>query len=156
MEDQHGRFAFQTGKWRVQHRKLRVRLAGCTDWAEFGGTCEAREIMDGAGNVEDNLLDDPSGLYRAAALRRIDPVTGQWTIYWFDQRHTGIDLPMHGHFVGNAGTFLCDDLLNGTPIRVRFIWSRTNTENPRWEQAFSNDSGENWETNWIMDFERIG
>ena len=38
------------------------------------------------------------------------------------------------------------------PIRVRFIWSGVTTPTPRWEQAFSDDGGETWETNWVMDF----
>jgi hypothetical protein len=156
MKNQHGRFAFQTGRWRVQHRKLRERLAGCTDWAEFGGTCEAREIMDGAGNIEDNFLNDPDGPYRAAALRRLDPATGEWTIIWLDQRRANVDPPMRGQFEGATGTFFCDDNFGGVPIRVRFIWSHTDTATPRWEQAFSADAGATWETNWIMDFGRIG
>lgn len=156
IENQHGAFAFQTGRWRVSHKKLRERLANCSDWVEFGGRCEAREIMSSAGNIEDNFLDDPDGAYHAAALRRIDPASGEWTITWFDQRYSGVDPPMRGHFIGSTGTFLCDDMLGETPIRVRFIWSRTDSANPRWEQAFSTDGGESWETNWIMDFERIG
>lgn len=154
MENQHGRFGFQTERWRVKHRKLRERLADCSEWVKFNGTCEAREIMSGTGNIEDNFLDDPVGPYYAAALRRIDPVTGEWTIYWFDQRFVAGDPPMCGAFEGSTGTFFCDDMLDGAPIRVRFIWSRIDTDNPRWEQAFSPDGGANWETNWIMDFER--
>lgn len=154
MENQHGRFAFQTGQWRVKHRKLRERLTGCSEWVEFNGTCEAREIMGGAGNIEDNFLEDPAGAYHAAALRRIDPTTGEWTIYWFDQRFVAGDKPMRGEFKGGTGTFFCNDELNGAPIRVRFIWSCIDTDNPRWEQAFSPDGGANWEINWIMDFER--
>ena len=42
----------------------------------------------------------------------------------------------------------------GKPIRVRFIWSGVTTPTPRWEQAFSEDGGETWETNWITDFTR--
>jgi hypothetical protein len=30
------------------------------------------------------------------------------------------------------------------------------TPTPRWEQAFSEDGGETWETNWVMDFARAG
>jgi hypothetical protein len=37
---------------------------------------------------------------------------------------------------------------------VRFLWTRTDTESPRWEQAFSDDGGRTWETNWEMDFTR--
>jgi hypothetical protein len=155
MQDQHGRFAFQTGIWRVHHRKLHTRLQNCADWVEFSGTCEAREIMGGAGNIEDNFLDDPAGSHHAAALRRIDPASGEWTITWFDQRSSDVDPAMRGIFEGPTGTFLCDDMFGGTFIRVRFIWSRTDTDSPRWEQAFSNDGGIHWETNWIMDFERL-
>jgi hypothetical protein len=36
---------------------------------------------------------------------------------------------------------------------VRFIWTRGPT--PRWEQAFSEDGGRTWETNWVMDYTRI-
>ena len=44
----------------------------------------------------------------------------------------------------------------GRPIRVRFTWSRVTTPTPRWEQAFSDDDGETWETNWVMDFTPAG
>jgi hypothetical protein len=112
--------------------------------------------MDGAGNIEDNFLGDPAGPYHATALRRIDPVSGEWTINWFDQRYSSVDPAMRGYFEGNTGTFLCDAMLDGAPIHMRFIWSRIDSDNPRWEQAFSPDGGTSWETNWIMDFERTG
>jgi hypothetical protein len=28
------------------------------------------------------------------------------------------------------------------------------TPEPRWQQAFSADGGESWETNWVMEFTR--
>ncbi len=31
------------GEWSVKHRRLRDRLAGCTDWDEFGGMCRSWE-----------------------------------------------------------------------------------------------------------------
>ena len=40
------------------------------------------------------------------------------------------------------------------PIRVRFIWSGIVAQRARWEQAFSEDGGITWETNWVMDFKR--
>ena len=51
------------------------------------------------------------------------------------------------------GVFEADDVFDGRPIRVRFIWTRG--AKPRWEQAFSEDGGRTWETNWIMDYTRI-
>jgi hypothetical protein len=49
-----------------------------------------------------------------------------------------------------VGVFEADDVFDGRPIRVRFIWTRG--AKPRWEQAFSEDGGRTWETNWIMDY----
>lgn len=62
-------FAFQTGDWRVRHRKLRGRLVGSKEWVEFDGTCRAWEVMDGQGNLDDHLIGDPAGAYRAATFR---------------------------------------------------------------------------------------
>jgi hypothetical protein len=39
---------------------------------------------------------------------------------------------------------------------VRFVWSQIYTPEPRWEQAFSADGGQTWETNWIMEFAPAG
>ncbi|MES0064569.1 hypothetical protein NKJ73_01875 [Mesorhizobium sp. M0074] len=61
---------------------------------------------------------------------------------------------MRGTFVAGVGTFLCEDVFDGQPIQVRFLWSRITDGSARWEQAFSPDGGKAWETNWIMDFAR--
>ena len=44
----------------------------------------------------------------------------------------------------------------GRPILVRFTWSGVTTPTPRWEQAFSDDGGRGWETNWVMEFAPAG
>jgi hypothetical protein len=38
---------------------------------------------------------------------------------------------------------------------VVYIWSEITPTSARWEQAFSPDMGEAWETNWIMESTRI-
>lgn len=148
-------FDFQTGHWRVRHRRLKARLASCTEWDEFGGTCEARPILDGFGNVEDNRLDLPGGAYRAVALRSFDPASRSWAIWWLDGRAPhNLDVPVIGRFEDGVGTFFADDVHDGQPIKLRFFWLGTDSDTPRWEQAMSADGGESWETNWTMDFER--
>ena len=52
-----GDFDFFVGRWRVHHRRLNERLAGCKDWTEFMGLCDTRKILDGLGNIDDNLLE---------------------------------------------------------------------------------------------------
>jgi hypothetical protein len=148
-------FDFLFGEWRVAHRRLRERLVGCTAWETFDGTCSARAILGGLGNVDDNVLNLPAGSYRAATLRTFEPRTARWSIWWFDARTPhALDPPVVGGFADGVGAFTADDTLNGRPIRVRFLWSDMNTPTPRWEQAFSPDGGENWEINWIMRFTR--
>lgn len=147
-------FGFQNGHWRVRHRKLKARLEGSNEWVSFDGTCAAWEVLEGAGNVEDQWLDDPAGAYRAAAFRRLDPEAGHWSIWWFDTRFSSIDPPVRGHFDKGVGSFFAEDSLQGRPIRVRFLWLAVDSDTPRWEQAFSDDGGATWETNWIMEFGR--
>lgn len=147
-------FAFQDGHWTVHHRKLRKRLAGSSDWFEFGGTCTAGPLMGGLAGYEDNVLYDPGGSYRAEGLRRFDKHSGLWSIWWWDERFSEIEPPLSGRFVDGIGIFFGDSLWDGKPIRVRFIWDHAAPGVPRWQQAFSADDGATWETNWCMEFRR--
>jgi len=147
-------FDFLLGTWTVHHRRLRTRLSSDTTWDEFGGTCAALPILDGAGNIDDNLLHLPGGSYRAASIRAFDAARRQWSIWWLDGRDVVIGSPVHGRFADGVGTFLGDDVLHGRPIRVRFLWSGISAQAARWEQAFSGDGGATWEINWVMDFRR--
>ena len=149
-------FDFEFGSWRVSHRRLVERLAGCASWQTFSGTAAARPVLGGMGNIEDNVLDFPGGSSRAVALRSYDPASRGWAIWWLasDDPHR-IDLPVIGRFDQGVGAFYADDMLRGAAIKVRFLWLRTATPQPRWEQAMSADGGQNWETNWTMEFDRM-
>jgi hypothetical protein len=152
---QHNNFDFFIGDWNVQHRRLVNRLVGSNDWQEFSGQCSARALMDGQGHMDDNVLNIPSGQYRAVTLRSYDPSTGLWAIWWLDSRRPhSLDIPVKGSFKNGVGTFLADDVFSDQPIKVRFLWLDTHTARPRWEQAFSTDAGATWETNWTMQFTR--
>lgn len=145
-------FSFQDRTWQVRHRKLRKRLSSNNDWYEFAGTATAGPLMAGMAGYEDNFLDDPTGAYRAEGLRRFDPTSGRWSIWWWDGRFPDIDPPVTGRFEDGAGTFFGDSSWDGKPIRVRYIWDMPARNRPRWQQAFSLDQGASWETNWIMEF----
>ena len=149
-------FDFEVGDWTVAHRRLVGRLVDSSTWEQFPGTCSMRKVLGGHGNVEDNVIDIPSGSYRALALRSFDAARGQWAIWWLDARRPlGLDTPVIGGFENGAGSFYADDTLDGRPIRVRFLWLDTAAKTPRWEQAFSPDGGATWETNWTMQFTRV-
>lgn len=147
---------FLVGRWKVRHRRLKARLAGCTEWDEFSGTCVNWSTLGGRGNVDDNLLELPGGAYRAMSIRALDESAGQWLIWWLDLRNLTIDPPMRGGFRDGIGTFFADEAFDGRPIKVRFGWSEIAPRAARWEQAFSPDGGTTWEVNWVMNFARDG
>jgi hypothetical protein len=147
-------FDFWPGEWHVRNRRLRARLAGSEEWEEFEATSTARLLLDGLGN-EDEFRTDHAGGFIGMSFRFFDPETKLWTIYWADSRRPGtLDPPLVGSFSGDVGVFHGDDEWAGRPVRIRFIWSGMTTPTPRWEQAFSDDGGETWETNWVMEFTR--
>lgn len=150
-------FDFLVGEWRVQHRRLKERLADNHEWVEFDGTLSMRKLMGGWGNVDDNVLDIPGGAYRAVGLRSYDPKTAQWAIWWLDGRNPfgDLDPPVKGHFEKGVGTFYADDTLRGKTVRLRFTWSDITPTSAHWEQAFSPDGGKTWEVNWVMEFRRV-
>ena len=82
-----------------------------------------------------------------------------WSIWWVNSRDGRLQPPVHGRFdAERLGTFYGDDTHDGTPdgtpVRVRYLWSRITPVSARWEQAFSVDGEQTWETNWIMDLTR--
>jgi hypothetical protein len=149
-------FDFFMGIWKCRHRFLVKRLGNCRDWIEFDGYCAARKILGGWGNSDESHINFPGDCYRGMSVRTWDPQQEKWSIYWLDSRRPGrLGPPVTGSFEKGIGVFLGDDEFKGRSIRVRYLWSRITGESPRWEQAFSQDRGGSWETNWYMDFSRV-
>ncbi|WP_020590434.1 hypothetical protein [Kiloniella laminariae] len=148
-------FNFLAGAWKVQHRRLKTRLAGAEDWEEFSGQTTAHLTLGGLGNIDDNILELPDGRYRAISLRSYDPSTKLWAIWWLDGRKPhDLDVPVVGGFSDGIGLFYAEDIFEGKAIKVRFVWRDMTTASPCWEQAFSPDNGQTWEVNWTMSFTR--
>ncbi|HEY8026826.1 MAG TPA: hypothetical protein VIF60_19960 [Burkholderiaceae bacterium] len=146
-------FDFLMGRYTVRNRRLLKRLQGCQEWEEFDAINTARPLLRGAGN-EDEFVTDHAGGYVGMSFRFFNPKTKQWSIYWASSKSGMLEPPVTGEFKDNVGLFSGADTLEGKAILVRFIWSRVHTPTPRWEQAFSNDGGLTWETNWVMEFRR--
>ena len=144
-------FDFEVGDWIVSNRRLRERLAGCTDWDEFEATATVRALPGRMGNHEILRSEHVPG-YIGMAFRLYDPKTRLWSIHWVDNQHRTLEAPMVGAFRDGLGVFEGKYEMAGLPILVRFLWSWGET--PRWEQAFSVDGGVTWETNWTMEFRR--
>lgn len=150
-------FDLRFGDWRVQHRRLKERLANSHEWIEFNGTLKMWPLMDGLANVSDNWFNMPGGAYHGVSLRAYDEKTGTWAVWWLDGRtpFDELDPPMKGRFEdGSSATLYGTITLNSKPIRVRMTWTKVTANSAHWEQSYSADGGKTWEVNWISDFQR--
>jgi hypothetical protein len=149
-------FDFLHGRWSVQARRLKERLVRCDEWVEFDAELTTWPLLDGYGNVDDFRTDWGGGLV-GAAFRLFDPRTGLWSIFWVGKANPVMDtVPAVGRFDGDVGVFEAEEEIDGRPTLVRLTWTRVTNPQPHWEQAFSIDGGTTWETNWAMDYTRIG
>jgi len=145
-------FDFLAGTWNMRNRRLKQRHVGSTDWHEFPGRSEARLLLGGVMNVDENVF--PTLGWSGSTLRTLDVNTNRWSIYWVNSRDGILQPPVVGGFKDGVGEFFGDDTDEGRPIRVRFRWSDISARSAHWEQAFSTDGGRSWETNWIIDLTR--
>jgi len=150
-------FDFEVGSWWVHHRTLKKHPDGGQEWVEFEGKSSNHQIMGGLTNIEDNEFFVDGGVRRGVAIRSYDPKTEQWAIWWLDSRYPlgPLEPPVVGRFENGTGKFYSDDVVNEQKVRTRYVWGEITPTTARWEQATSKDSGNTWETNWIMQFERV-
>ena len=148
-----GDFDFFVGSWSGRQRKLRKILAGCDDWEELTSTSRCWSLLDGAANLDEVRFHELGT--GGVTLRLFDPAREEWSLYWASSRNGLLAMPPTvGRFTGGIGLFYDDEVFEGRQIRVRYTWSGITEVTARWEQAFSPDQGQTWETNWIADFTR--
>ena len=146
-------FDFVIGSWTVKHRRLRDILNNSEQWITFEGSSSTVKTLGGFGNLEDNHLHFPDASFRAIAIRSYNVATKKWSIWWLDGRSPdSLDTPVVGEFSEGIGLFYAEDVYKGKTIKVRFTWNSLEPGKPRWQQAFSEDNGKSWETNWTMEF----
>jgi hypothetical protein len=145
-------FDFMIGDWEVTNRRLKQRGIGSDEWDVFSSYQKAQLLMGGTVSVDES--DFPAKGFKGMTLRLYDPAKNQWAIYWINSSDGLLQPPVFGRFANGKGVFAGDDMDGDKPIKVLFDWSQTDTDSPRWSQAFSYDGGKTWETNWIMEFSR--
>jgi hypothetical protein len=146
-----GDFDFLIGSWRVANRRLKQRLVGSTDWEEFAAESVAWSLLGGSANIDQFTFPDGTS---ALTLRLYQPDRKQWSLTWATSTEGTLFPPVLGSFSDGTGLFYGDDVQDGIPVRVRYIWSDITPTSARWEQAFSVDQEQTWETNWIMELVR--
>ena len=147
-------FNFLFGTWKTHYRLLKKRLANNHDWYDCYGTSTVTPFWGGSGDLEDGDLRCPGSHIVGMTLRIYNASTHQWSLWWGTQKRGLVPPPQVGHFdQSGAGDFYAPDKHNGKPIVVRFRW-RLKDGAPYFEQAFSPDNGQTWETNWTTVYSR--
>lgn len=141
-------FDFELGTWHTRLSLLLAPLTGSSEWAEYEGTSRVLPIWGGTANLVELVADGPRGHLEALSLRLYDPATDSWTLNFANNRSSAVSPPMTGRFTAGRGEFFSREELDGRPIRVRFRITPTGPDECRFDQAFSPDDGETWETNW--------
>jgi hypothetical protein len=146
-------FDFLIGRWTIENERLVERFVGSDEWTQFSAISTCRKLLNGAGNLEEMTI--PGSAFAGLALRIFNPADGLWSIHWADNDRHRMLPPMVGRFENGVGVFYGDEEHDGRTVRARFTWMPS-AQSPRWEQAFSQDGGKSWETNWVMKFSRTG
>lgn len=149
-------FDFELGSWKIHLKRRLHPLTGSNIWVDFDGTSVTRKVWDGRAQIEEFETDGAGGHIEGLTLRTYNPQTHQWGLYWANSKDGLLVPPQIGEFKDGRGEFYAEDKLNGRQILVRFIWSKTDTNVPHFEQSFSDDGGKTWEVNWITDQTRVG
>lgn len=152
-----GDFDYFLGSWRVEHRRLRKRLAGSDDWEEFAGRTHCQQMFGGLVNLNESVSYRGGRTNYGMGLRALDESGRRWADWYLSASDLSkIEPPLYGRFAKGVGTFLSREIFEGRPVLVRGRFSSVNADEARWEQAFSVDEGAAWETNWVMRYLRTG
>lgn len=148
-------FDFELGSWKIHLKRRLNPLTGSDKWVEFDGTSVTRKVWDGRSQIEEFETDGAGGHIEGMTVRLYNPKTHQWSLYWANSKNGIMEPPQVGEFKDGVGEFDAMDTLDGKAILVRFLWSKTDSTMPHFEQSFSADGGKTWEVNWITDQTRV-
>lgn len=146
-------FDWEFGSWTTKVRVLRNPLSrGVADWAEYQGTSVVRPILGGRFNLVELSVGGPAGKIEGASLRLYSAPKRRWTLNYANVRNGLLTAPVEGWFgQSGRGIFYADDILDGRPIKVRFVITVLSNHAAHFEQAYSADAGSTWQVNWVAD-----
>jgi hypothetical protein len=147
-------FDFEIGRWHVHLERLLHPLSHSTTWSTLDGTSVVRPVWNALANLGELEVDGPDGHIEGLSFRVYDPRARQWRIHWANSADGVLGPAMVGGFRNGRGEFYDQEEFNGRAILVRFVFSGITTTSFKIEQAFSDDGGRAWETNWITTFTR--
>ena len=147
-------FDFHFGVWKTHIRRLQKPLTGSRIWTDYDGTSVVSKVWGGRASLLELEANGPAGHIEGLGLRLFNPQSHQWSLNWANGTDAILTAPMVGKFVHGQGQFYDQEEFQGRIIMARNGFSAITPNSSRFEQAFSDDAGKTWETNWIMTFNR--
>ena len=148
-------FDFEIGTWKTHISRLEHPLTGSKAWVEYEGTSIVRKVWNGRANIVELEVDGPAGHIEGLSLRLYNPQSHQWSLNFANSSVGSLSVPTVGEFRNGRGEFFDQETFNGRTILVRNVFSDITPKSCHFEQAFSDDGGKNWETNWIATDTRV-
>lgn len=153
--DSHG-FDFDLGTWETHSSRILHPLTGSTTWVDLDGHTVIHRVWAGRANLAEYKADGPAGHVELLALHWFNPNTREWNID-FASPNLGMlgEVPGVGQCNNGRCDFYDEEQVNGRYVWVRFSIWKISDDSVRSEQAFSDDGGKSWETNWINKYTRV-
>jgi hypothetical protein len=145
-------FDFNLGTWKTHISRLQHPLTGSKKHVEYDGISVVHPLWGGRASLFELEASGPAGHIEGAGLRLYNPQAHQWSLNWANSATGTLGEPTIGEFKDGHGIFLDQETYNGRTILLRNTFSKITSTSSRFEQAFSNDYGRTWETNWVMTF----
>jgi hypothetical protein len=150
-------FDFNFGSWKTHIMRLQNPLTGSKNWVEMNGTVVVRKVWDGKGQLEEIEADGASGSighFEGLTLFLYNPQAHQWSQDFASSLDGSLEAPIIGEFKDGRGELISQEQFKGRTILVRGVWSEIKADSHRFEQAFSDDGGKTWETNFAATLTR--
>jgi hypothetical protein len=148
-------FDFDYGTWNMDIKRLRHPLTDSAYWYNMKGVTTVTRVFGGKGNLAEVEADGPTGHLELLALRLYNPIARQWSIYFATSAVGVLSVPCTGDFAKGLGEFIDQEPFNDRSILVHFQIQGLTPSSARSEQAFSNDGGKTWQTNWINSYTKV-
>jgi len=147
-------FDFHLGTWKSAISHLHRAPTGPATWEKCQGSLVARKVWDGRAQMEELEADCPGFHIEDLLLFLYNPDTRQWSLNAAAVGDGVVARPMFGEFKDGRGEFYDQESIKGKMVLVRQTWSDITPNSHHFEQAFSDDGGRTWETNFKADLTR--
>jgi hypothetical protein len=148
-------FDWEIGTWKTRLKRRLHPLTGSNTWAEYEGITVVRKVWNGRANLVELDVAGPAGHIEGGSWRLYNPESRQWSLNFSNSRAGTLSAPTIGEFKNGRGEFYNQETLDGRTILVRFVISDITANSAKFEQAYSDDGGKTWESNWIATDTRI-